>query len=132
MSVSSVAAPGAVVAQPLGRTRAGSILAYCRRNPHLVVGSAMVLALLLIEALSRSSEGRLLPAAVFGQVASPLGSDRAPVGIGTLINEEPSSDGPAVSFEYSTKGLFFTAVLTSPPSALLLSMKMTEARPLES
>src|SRR5438874_678144 len=91
-----------------------------------------VLALLLIEALRTSSEGRFLPAVVFGQVASPLGSDRAPVGIDTLIDEEPRSDGPAVSFAYSTKGLFFTAVLTSPPSALLLSMKMTEARPLES
>src|SRR5438874_813959 len=53
-----------------------------------------VLALLLIEALSRSSEGRFLPAAVFGQVASPLGSDRAPVGIGTLIDGAQPSDAP--------------------------------------
>jgi peptide/nickel transport system permease protein len=31
-----------------GRTRAGSVVAYCRRNPRLVVGTLMVLALILV------------------------------------------------------------------------------------
>jgi peptide/nickel transport system permease protein len=34
-----------------GRSRAGSVVAYCRRNPRLVVGTAMVLTLILIGAL---------------------------------------------------------------------------------
>jgi peptide/nickel transport system permease protein len=36
------------VPRPTGRTRLGSLLAYCRRNPQLVVGLVIVLALLLV------------------------------------------------------------------------------------
>src|SRR5438552_10552945 len=81
MSVSSVAAPGAVIAQPVGRTRAGSILAYCRRNPHLVVGSAMVLALILI--------GLLGPLVVDVKLAQPINSipDQRP-GPGNLLGTD--------------------------------------------
>lgn len=37
----------------LGRTRLGSVIAYCRRNPQLVVGVALLLFLLLVSVLGR-------------------------------------------------------------------------------
>jgi peptide/nickel transport system permease protein len=55
-----------------GRTRAGAIVAYCRRNPRLVVGAAMVLALILI--------GVIGPLLVPTAQAQPMSTtpDRAP------------------------------------------------------
>ena len=46
-TASVVVAPSSQLT-PHGRTRVGALLAYCRRNPRLVVGAAMVLALILI------------------------------------------------------------------------------------
>jgi peptide/nickel transport system permease protein len=43
-----LAAPSLVSPQARGRTRFGSIAAYCRRNPHLVAGAVMLLILILI------------------------------------------------------------------------------------
>jgi peptide/nickel transport system permease protein len=49
MSATITAAPSRPsVALPAGRSRVGSLLAYCRRNPQLVVGLAILLFLLLV------------------------------------------------------------------------------------
>src|SRR5919204_833829 len=47
MAATSVASTPLVTARP-GRTRAQAIVAYCRRNPNLVVGLVLVLALISI------------------------------------------------------------------------------------
>ena len=50
MSATTVAAaPAEIVAIPAGRTRLGSVLAYLSRNPQLVIGLAMLLALLVVD-----------------------------------------------------------------------------------
>jgi peptide/nickel transport system permease protein len=69
------------VAPPRGRSRLGSVVAYCRRNPQLVIGLAIVLGLLLVGPVgARFVSGKLaeplseLPAQA-PSWALPLGSD---------------------------------------------------------
>src|SRR6267378_5649495 len=87
------------------------------------------------EAPSRSSEGRLWPVAVFGQVASPAGSARDDSGIEMLIVDGfapvgARSDGPEISLANSTKGPAFDELVRGfAARPLLLSMNTTPTRP---
>ncbi|HEX5417781.1 MAG TPA: ABC transporter permease [Chloroflexota bacterium] len=48
MATGSAVVPSTHQAPPRGRSRFGAFLAYCRRNPNLVIGLALVLLLILI------------------------------------------------------------------------------------
>src|SRR5207245_185765 len=93
----------------------GDAALYAERSFPICVGEAFarlivavrLVLVLLIEAPSRSSEGRFVPAAVFGHVASPGASETVWLGTLTLMLEVLVSDGPVICFENSTKGLFF-------------------------
>jgi peptide/nickel transport system permease protein len=79
-TITSVAAPPIATRRP-GRTRLQSVLAYCRRNPSLVVGLVLLAALLLIGVVGPHfvDVGNAVPAAnIPDQPPSPdlpLGSD---------------------------------------------------------
>lgn len=66
MNVTSLPAVGAVSVRPIGRTPIGVFAAYCRRNPQLAIGAAMILALLMI--------GLLGPLFVDTKLAQPTNS----------------------------------------------------------
>src|SRR5919198_796558 len=81
MQTTAVAlAPTAQVSPP-GRTRAAAIAAYCRRNPRLIVGTAMVLMLILI--------GVVGPVFVSTSLAQPMSTtpDRPPA-LGHLLGTD--------------------------------------------
>ena len=82
MSATMTAAPAAgAPALPRDRTRAGSVAAYCRRNPQLVVGLAILLTLLLLGPVgslfvnARSAEPLSELPGLAPAWETPLGSD---------------------------------------------------------
>jgi peptide/nickel transport system permease protein len=82
MSATMTAAPAAGArALPRDRTRAGSVAAYCRRNPQLVVGLAILLTLLLLGPVgslfvnTRSAEPLSDLPGLAPSWETPLGSD---------------------------------------------------------
>lgn len=81
MAVTPTVGPSLTTPAPRGRTRAGSILAYARRNPNLVIGLVFVLVLILIGLIGPLfvDVGNAQPTSVIPDqppsADSPLGSD---------------------------------------------------------
>ncbi len=84
--MTSLPAAGAVSVRPLGRTPIGAFVAYCRRNPQLAIGAAMILALLMI--------GLLGPLFVDPRLAQPTNSlpDRPPSLMNPLGTDDQGRD----------------------------------------